>query len=1213
MDATFDFGPLMEDWEGLRRLARSLVRGDASAEDVLQDAWAAVARGAAPTRDGDLRAWFRGVIRNIAAKRNRGEWRRHQRELRVALASQGRETPSPDEVAARLEERRVVLESLQRLADPQRHVLYLRYFEDLSPTAIAARLGVPLATVKSWLHRGLDSLRSTLDGRHQGRRHAWMIALMPLSDDDAPSIPAPPVASGTPTAAVVAAGSVAMIVGIATFVVVRANSAIEGAHALEAVGPTASAETTLAARTIADDHRVTGGLDAPFAADAHYARFTGRVVDQSGTAVEGAEVEFCSDDGTGSTARTDGVGRFVLAGDRNPGTTTARLIEARMGERAALAEVWVAPRRPWAPVAGTPPEDVGTLVLHEAHGVDALVVGAEGLPAASVRVRLLPDFNYAPAYAEATTDDGGHARFEGVPAGTYRLVAHAEGRGNAAQEVVLPRTDRALVALRLTRGRTVDLAVVDEETRVPVEGATVRVRERGSVPGGACVSTQWRYPESAPSDVRGRVRVDGVNPSADFLDVSVEAPGFTESRQWVQVSPDGDSVVVLRRSPTVRWRVVGPGKPALPDGTVLPVYYSSGRDEPTQAHVENGVIVVTGLMGRPFHAIAVAPDSSGAALDWDGRSTHELSTEFAPMQDVDLVLERFDGSPAAGWAVAVGVDDRSTARTLVTDSRGCASLGPLPAGMAILSLFNAPAVPVSEVRLARFDATTTRKLRLRLGRPKELILTISVGGQPLVASAGDSAALRVYDAASNAGLRWSGIGAGTYRVGLPPGEEPDDRRTFDGDAHGVLVVVSGCAPARCRLPRARADEPVRASVDLVHAGSFNVDVLEPIDEGFALVRPTWDPRIPDWVGGYEPAVERWDAAARSWATIASPFRRVERVERVLPRSSRWAVGLLEPGRYRAVDPITGQASEPIEVASGASMSGARIDLTCVGVVRGAVAVPHGFDPRDAWVECEDVGGSAGSDSHVPRSVVGDDGTFELRVSGAHPVRLVARHPLLIPDASEGNALVVGAAAGVRLRLGLGTPVHATLRLPAGVDSTLPLGSIGRVHLRDASRPHGAVVERTLVATPADAAVGPDECEVRFCSVPPGVYTLWIDVPGFAPARIPAAGLGADATDLGRVPMSRGSTLRVRLRADVSAPIWGVRVTATPHDAPTVERWATGDVSKTRDLELWGLAAGAHRIRVEVQRRHFDPFVVVGADREVDVDGASETAIDVDLR
>jgi RNA polymerase sigma-70 factor (ECF subfamily) len=56
-----------------------------------------------------------------------------------------------------------VLRAMASLDDDHRIVLVLHYWADLTLDDVAERLGWPVGTVKSRLHRGLATMRSRLD------------------------------------------------------------------------------------------------------------------------------------------------------------------------------------------------------------------------------------------------------------------------------------------------------------------------------------------------------------------------------------------------------------------------------------------------------------------------------------------------------------------------------------------------------------------------------------------------------------------------------------------------------------------------------------------------------------------------------------------------------------------------------------------------------------------------------------------------------------------------------------------------------------------------------------------------------------------------------------------------------------------------------------------------------------------------------------------
>ncbi len=55
--------------------------------------------------------------------------------------------------------------ALDRLTENQRHVIELAYFEGLSQSEMAERMGQPLGTVKTWVRTALKNLRQELAER----------------------------------------------------------------------------------------------------------------------------------------------------------------------------------------------------------------------------------------------------------------------------------------------------------------------------------------------------------------------------------------------------------------------------------------------------------------------------------------------------------------------------------------------------------------------------------------------------------------------------------------------------------------------------------------------------------------------------------------------------------------------------------------------------------------------------------------------------------------------------------------------------------------------------------------------------------------------------------------------------------------------------------------------------------------------------------------
>ena len=59
---------------------------------------------------------------------------------------------------------KLVKDALARLSPQQREAIELAYFEGMSQTEIAERMGQPLGTVKTWMRRALQQMRDELGG-----------------------------------------------------------------------------------------------------------------------------------------------------------------------------------------------------------------------------------------------------------------------------------------------------------------------------------------------------------------------------------------------------------------------------------------------------------------------------------------------------------------------------------------------------------------------------------------------------------------------------------------------------------------------------------------------------------------------------------------------------------------------------------------------------------------------------------------------------------------------------------------------------------------------------------------------------------------------------------------------------------------------------------------------------------------------------------------
>lgn len=130
------------------------------AEEVLQDTWLQAWRRAAaydPGR-GAVGAWLLTLARSRAIDRLRSVGSR-QRAERAAEADPRPVIEEASVLVTRRQLQTRVTEALGALTPRHREVLELAYYGGLSQSEIAAHLGAPLGTVKSWTRQALVRLR----------------------------------------------------------------------------------------------------------------------------------------------------------------------------------------------------------------------------------------------------------------------------------------------------------------------------------------------------------------------------------------------------------------------------------------------------------------------------------------------------------------------------------------------------------------------------------------------------------------------------------------------------------------------------------------------------------------------------------------------------------------------------------------------------------------------------------------------------------------------------------------------------------------------------------------------------------------------------------------------------------------------------------------------------------------------------------------------
>ncbi len=153
----------------LYAVAMRVVSNTEHAEDVLQDAYLNIWRIA-----GDYRAslsppmaWMGIVVRSRALDFLRK--RKAERALGgVSIDNEFGDAlctdeSSPMDTSIASEQAWALHECLRKIEAKPREVLVMAYFRDLSHGELASQLSLPLGTVKTWIRRSLQQLRSCMD------------------------------------------------------------------------------------------------------------------------------------------------------------------------------------------------------------------------------------------------------------------------------------------------------------------------------------------------------------------------------------------------------------------------------------------------------------------------------------------------------------------------------------------------------------------------------------------------------------------------------------------------------------------------------------------------------------------------------------------------------------------------------------------------------------------------------------------------------------------------------------------------------------------------------------------------------------------------------------------------------------------------------------------------------------------------------------------
>jgi RNA polymerase sigma-70 factor (ECF subfamily) len=513
----------------VRSVARALVADPNDADDVEQETWLA-ALAHPPRHAASLRGWLGAATRNVARKLGRGETRRGRHEL--AAPTRPDAAPAADLVAeAELQQRigRAVLE----LDEPFRSTVLLRHFDGLPPREVAARLGVPVETVRSRLRRAHERLRERLDEEGGGDRRKWALAALAWRDGPtgATTAATTSVLGGlamTTVQKLAVAAVVLLAIGATTWIALRdPTDAKPVATASSAVAVPAAPAPTQKKTTAARAHDATAqdseaGLP-PVDLDKcdRDLDLFGIVVDPDGKGVAGASVATIT-----YPWRVAGAGLNVRDGDMEvagPATRSARdgTFALRLTRGAAVNLRVAAESFATVEIPNVLAGERVRVTLGPGVRLVVTLLDAAGLPVDAATVRLFNNDRTGDPLVNrrGTTDASGLCTFDGLTPKTWAWIAPESPKGGVGwTHVEFPVAGELTKEIRLAAGRTITGRVIDSATKIPIDGARVGV--------------SWTLDRAVTTRADGSFDLPGWS-SSSRPDVAVAADGYAREERAV--------------------------------------------------------------------------------------------------------------------------------------------------------------------------------------------------------------------------------------------------------------------------------------------------------------------------------------------------------------------------------------------------------------------------------------------------------------------------------------------------------------------------------------------------------------------------------------------------------------------------------------------------------------------------------------------------------
>lgn len=979
------------------RLAQQLLRDQHLADDVVQDTWLSALRS---RPRGAGRGWLAAIVRNVARNRLRDRELRGRREAEAVRACDVEYEVSTEDVVQREASRREVVNAVLGLAEPYRSTVLCVYFEGESPARIARRVGIPAATVRSRLKRGLEQLRAALDGRHGGDRREWVTALAPLALARGSAAAVEGVGWGLLLAMIMQQKAIWMVATVVVFAALTGwlvwsgpsdPRGVPSKETTAAVPPAAAPAGAVSAEQRLRRDRVAAApvLDSEARPGYHF------VVLREGSPVADAEVRLVE---AGTQRRIESV---LVASDEHEamvvGRTGAggRIVVPLRGGVARLVSATAGGA--WGATLLVP-EDVNTGLVREIelgpdHSLRVRVVDGDGQPAGGVAVTF--GEMWGPGMSAMRV---GHTRSDGI-AELSHLQAQGSPdrwRGQLAVAVLTPQRRLArhlftrdtwpagVVELRLPSFGSVELRFVDPQGRtwvppddgyqhhvqvtvVAVDGEPVqRARQFHRVldgvaviePVGLGLTLRAGLDGRGLAGATGELEFDGPREHGERCEVRVPVvPAPTVSGRLVDTSsePLVDRAYMVRILHLDRHREYAFGHtaedgafrvpmPTLASAALLVFDVRDAADEASQGEAVLATSRLTFAGGdHPVGDLRVGPP----ALALGGRV---IDTRGDPVVDAEVRLERLvEGVPREvhGGEARTSVDGRF-------EIRG----GFLEEGLhASVRARGYQSAPRTAVGLGTRDALFV--LQAVGSVSADVLLDEGVGADALLVTlvehaTGTTTASPLSDLFSAKTMRLRSVAPGRFALSIEAAGDPDQLFEFDGEVVAGEVTELEPIDLRGRLHRVRlhvvdeSGQPVREVVAMIdpEARSGTPRPLVRSETGMIDVwsaRP--DPVVTIGGAGYQHVTVRSPRDGQNVVLPGGPTAALRVAVPELPAGVRFEVALQpiaatgrRPAGYRAV------SSRGMSVAVGglreAAVAWVPVEGAAVTVVPASEAGAH---------------------------------------------------------------------------------------------------------------------------------------------------------------------------------------------------------------------------------------------------------------------------------